>query len=148
MTESQDQLESKESQVFLVLVGLARLVFQVYQVPRETQVCPVLLVLLGSLVPKERLVSLVTLAPQEALVLLALLVFLCRARKDCKDLQDLPEEQVLLVHRVLVVLQAAAESKERRASPELPAHQASQDRRARPAPLVSRVRLVCLEVLG
>lgn len=148
MTVSRDQLGSKENQVFLVLVGLVPLVCQVCQVRRETQVCRVHLVPLGSLVLKERRVSLVTPAPVDPLDLLDPQVFLCRGRKDCKDSQDHLEEQVLPVHRVLVVRLAAAESKERRASPEPQEHQASRDRRASRAPLASREPLVCLEVLG
>lgn len=84
-------------------------VSQVYQVRRVTQVCPARLVLLGSLVPKERLVSLVTLVPQDLQVLPVPLVFLCQDPKVCKGLQDLPEEQVRPVLRVLVVQEALVE---------------------------------------
>lgn len=129
-------------------MALVPLASQVYQERKETQVYLVLLAPLVSLVLKERLDSLVTPAPLAPLDLLARLVSLCRGRKGCKDPLDLPEEQGPPVHRVLVVLQAAAELKERRASPEPQEHQASPGRRERPAPLASRVRLVCLVVLG
>lgn len=130
------------------MVVLAPLVSQVYQVQRETQVCPVHLAPLVSLAPKERLDSLVTPAPRGLVDLLAPQACLCRGPKGCKDLQDLPEDQGPPVHRVLVVLQAAAELKERRASPELQEHQASPGRRERPAPLASRVLLVCPVLQG
>lgn len=84
-------------------------VSQVYQVRRETLVCLARLAPLGSLVLKERLVSLVTLVPRDPLVLPAPLVFLCRDPKGCKDLQDLPEEQVRPVLRVLGVREALVE---------------------------------------
>lgn len=125
------------------MVVLAPLAFQVYQVQRETQVCPVHLDLLVSLVPKERLDSLVTPAPQDPVDLLAPQACLCRGPKGCKDLLDLPEDQGPPVHRVLVVQQAAAELKETRESPELQEHQASPGRREKLAPLASRVHLVC-----
>lgn len=108
-TASQDRQESRENQVFLVLVALVPQVFQVYQVQRETLVCPGHLVPLGSRVPKERLVSLVTPVLQDPQVLPALLVFLCRGPKDCRELLDLPDEQGLPVLRVLVVPEALVE---------------------------------------
>lgn len=128
-----------------VLVPLAS---QVYQVQRETLVCPVRLAPLGSLAPKERLDSLVTPAPQGPRDLPAAQVCLCRGRKGCRDLPDLPEEQVPPVHRVHVVQQAAAESKGKRASPEPQEPQVSPDRKERQETPASRVRLVCRVVLG
>lgn len=130
------------------MVALVPLAFQVYQAQRETQVCPVRLAPLGSLVLKERLVSLVAPAPQDPQVLLVPQASLCRDQRGSKDLLDLPEEQVPPVHRVLAVLKAAAESKERRASPEPQEPQASPGRRESPAPPASRVPPVCLVVLG
>lgn len=91
------------------MVVLVLQVSQVYQVRRVTRVCPARLVLLGSLVLKERLVSLETPVPQDLQVLQAPLVFLCQDPKVCKDLQDLPEEQVPPVLRVLVVQEALVE---------------------------------------
>lgn len=91
------------------MVVLVLQVSQVYQVRRVTQVCPARLVPLGSLVPKERLVSLVTPVPQDPQVPPAPLVFLYRDLKVCKDLQDHPEEQVRPVLRVLVVQEALVE---------------------------------------
>lgn len=84
-------------------------VFQVYQVQRETPVCPVPPVPLGSLVPKERLVSLVTPVLQDPQVLPALLVSLCLGLKDCKDLLDHREEQGPPVPRAPVVPEALVE---------------------------------------
>lgn len=146
-TGSQDQLESKESQGFLVMEVLVHLDFQGCQVQRETQVFLAHLAVLVSPVLKERLVSLALLVLQAMVALLGLQDWLCRGPKDFKDPPDHPEEQVDLAHRVLVDPQEVAALKERRVSLVLPAFPASLDRREILVLPESRVPLVFLAVL-
>lgn len=61
---------------------------------RETQVFPAHPAALVSLVQKEMVASLASLVLQAASALLGLQDRLCKAPKDSKDPQDLPEEQV------------------------------------------------------
>lgn len=151
-TGSQDQLESKESQVFLVTVVPVHLGFQGCQVQRETQVFPANLAVPVSLALKEMLVSPALLVPQATLALLGPQDWVCKAPKDSKDPLDHQEDQVDLAHRVPVGLQEAAALRERRVFLAPQANQASPDRReilelpASRVPLVFPVVLVRREI--
>lgn len=141
---SQDRLESKESQDFLVTVVRVLLGFQGCQVQRETQVFLVHPVVLVSPALKETLASPVPLVLQVTAVLLGLLDRLCRARKDSKGPLDHLEEQVHPAHRVLVDPQEVAALRERRVFPALLASLASPDRKERVVVQDSRVPPVFL----
>lgn len=146
-TGSQDQRESKESQGFLVMVDPAHLGFQDYQVQREIQVFRAHLAILVSQAPKETLVSLALLVLQATLDLQDLLDWLCRAQKDSKDPLDHLEEQVDLGHRVPVDPQEVAVLRERRVSPAPLASRALADRKEILVLPDSRGPLVFPEVL-
>lgn len=143
---SQDQLESKESQAFLVMVVPVHLDFQGCQVQRETQVFPAHLAVLVSPALKERLVSLALLVLQATAALLGLRDWPCKGPKDFKDPLDHLEEQVDLAHRVRVDLQEVVALKERRVSPVLRACLASPDKKEILVPPESRVPPVFLAV--
>lgn len=99
---SRDQLESKESQGFLVMAVQVLLGFQDCQVLRETQVFLAHLAALVSPVQKETLASLACQVVQATLALLGLQDWLCKAPKESKDNQDHLDEQVHPAQRVLV----------------------------------------------
>lgn len=144
---SQVQLESKESQGFLVTVVLVHLGFQGCQAQRETQGFPAHLAVLVSPVLKVTLVSLAPLVLQAAAALLGLQDWLCRAPKDSKDPLDHLEEQVHLAQRVSVGPQEVVALRERRVFPALLARRASLDRRESLVFPGSQVPLVFLVVL-
>lgn len=127
--ESLDQLESKESQVCLVMVVQDLLVFQDCQVRRETPVFQAPLVLQVSLVLREMLASLAFLVLQVALGPLDLQGCRCRAPKVIKDNRDHLEEQVHLDPRVPVGPQEVAALREREAALDLLASLVSLDRK-------------------
>lgn len=151
-TGSQDRLESKETQVFLVMVDPVRPGFQGCQVQRETLVCPARLAAPVSLDPKETLVSPETPVLQASTVLPVLQDRLCRDPKDFKEPPDHQEEEVHPAHRVPVAPEEAAALRERREFPALLDSRASGDRRETVAfpdsqvPLVSPVALALREI--
>lgn len=147
-TGSQDQLESKESPVFLDTVVLVLVGFQGCQVLREIQVFLVHPAVLVSPDPKETLASQAPLVLQVVAALLDPLDRLCRALKDSKDPLDHLEEQVRPAHRVPEDPQEVAASRERREFPALPASLASPDRREKLVVQDSRVPLVFLVLLA
>lgn len=147
-TGSQDQLESKENPVFLVMVVLVLVGFQGCQVLRETQVFLVHPAVLVSQDPKGTLASPVPLVLQVTAALLDLKDRLCRVLKDSKDPLDHPEEQVHPAHRVPEDPQEVVALRERREFLALPASLASPDRREKVVFQDSRVPLVFLVLLA
>lgn len=146
-TASQDRLESKETQGFLVMVDPVLQVFQGCQVQRETQVFPARLATPVSQDPKESLVTPDLLVLQATLVLLGLQDMLCRVPKDSKGPLGHQEEEVHLAHRVPVGPQEAAALRETGGSPALLDSRASRDRRETVAFPDSQVPLVFPVVL-
>lgn len=143
-TGSQDRLELKESQDFLVTGFPVLLGFQGYQALRETQVLLVPPVVPASLALRETLALPVPLVLQVPAAPLGPQDRLCRALKDSKDPPDHLEEEVLLAQKVPVDPQGVAALGERRVIPVLPASLASPDRRERPVVQDFRVPLVFL----
>lgn len=147
VTVSQDQLESRESQVLLVMAAPVLLVFQVCQALRETPVFLAPLAVLVSLVLKEMLASLVPLVLEETPALLGLQDWLCKDPKDSKVPLDHLDAQVDPAHRVPVDLKEVAVLKARRVFPALLASLASPGRRESLVVQDSRVPLVFLVAL-
>lgn len=154
VTESLDQRESKETQVFLVSVAPVLLVSQDYQVLREILAPLVLPVALASLVRRERWVSLACLGPLAALGPLAHQVWPSRVPKVTPAPPDPLEEevpkvlQVLLAPKVPVALSAAEGPKVRREFPEFLDRLVSPERREISDRPDSRVMLAFLVPKG
>lgn len=148
VTESLDQRESKETQVFLVSVAPVLLVSQDYQVLREILAPLVLPVALASLVRRERWVSLACLGPLAALGPLAHQVWPSRVPKVTPAPPDPLEEEVLLAPKVPVALSAAEGPKVRREFPEFLDRLVSPERREISDRPDSRVMLAFLVPKG